>query len=474
MDWHEHERPTEYQEEILSELLVRKRVAVRSPHGAGKTTTAAWAVLAFALTREGTDWKVPTTASVHRQLAKFLWPEIRLWARRLRWDKIGRPPFDTKRELLQLSLKLGTGEAFAVASDKPELIEGAHASVLAYVFDEAKAIPAATWDAAEGAFASGECYALAISTPGMPSGRFYEIHSRMAGLTDWWVRHVTLEEAVLAGRVSLDWAKQRAAQWGKRSAVYQNRVLGEFATDEQSGVIPLAWVEAANRRWLEWHEAGRPAPDDGQLIVGVDVGRGGDKSVLALRRGHIITDMRTSGKDTMDTTGRVAAALSSGGKAVVDVIGVGAGVTDRLRERGDEKRTAWARDDVIAFNAGSGTGHKDVSGELGFVNKRAAAWWIMRELLDPSRGSDVALPPDDRIDGDLDRPPSLVGELTSLRQRSITSAGKIRVESKDDVKGRIGHSTDYADAVIQAFAGPVLAEQALGGALGVAKMRVRR
>ncbi len=151
--------------EILREIVERRRVAVRSPHGSGKTALAAWVVLWFALTRDGMskgDWKIVMTASAWRQLSHYLAPEVHKWARRLLWEKIGRGPFDQRNELLQLMLKLRRGEAFCAASDKPDLIEGAHADRLLYVFDEAKAIPGATWDAAEGALASGDCMALAI------------------------------------------------------------------------------------------------------------------------------------------------------------------------------------------------------------------------------------------------------------------------------------------------------------------------
>jgi len=185
--WPEGKGPTAYQHEVLTELPIRRRIAMRGPHSLGKTALASWVILWFALTRDampGGDWKVVSTASAWRQLTHYLWPEIHKWSRRLQWELIGRGAFDQRTELLGLMLKLGNGEAFAAASDKPDLIEGAHATRLLYVLDEAKAIPPATWDAAEGALASGDCFALAISTPGEPQGRFYEIHSRKPGLED--------------------------------------------------------------------------------------------------------------------------------------------------------------------------------------------------------------------------------------------------------------------------------------------------
>lgn len=442
INWGDGGGLTAYQREVLAAIPVKRRVAVRGPHGLGKTGLASIAVLWFALSRDaaGIDWKIPATAGAWRQLSKFLWPEIKKWAKRIRWDQLGRGPFDERLELQTLSLRLRHGEAFAIASSNAELIEGVHADSVLYLFDESKAIAADTFEAAEGAFSGSdpagglpEAFALAMSTPGEPNGTFYEIHARRPGLEDWWARHVTLDEAVAAGRVSRGWAQQRKLQWGAESAAYHNRVLGEFHSSDEDGVIPLAWIEAANERWRAWDDEGRPqAP--GRKAVGVDVARSGsDKTVMALRDGSVVTELRHSSlENTMQTTGRVIGIVTVAPerRPVVDVIGIGAGVVDRLREQGIT---------VEAFNASEGTDRRDHSGELGFTNTRSAAWWNLRELLDPAYGADLALPPDDRLTGDL----------TAPRWR-VMSGGRIQVESKDEIRKRLGRSTDDGDAVVQA------------------------
>ena len=381
-----------------------------------------------------TDVKVPATASAWRQLSKFLFPEVKLWAQRVDWSNIGME-MRLGRELLGLSIKLPQKEAFAVASDNPALIEGAHASVIGYIFDEAKAIPSATWDAAEGAFATGDVYALAISTPGDSSGRFYDIHSRKPGYEDWWTRHVTVDEAIAAGRINAEWVEQRKLQWGVGSAVYQNRVLGEFATMSDDSVIPLAWIEAAIERWRECNGIGK-----GQIAYGVDPARmGEDKTAIAKLHGNVIEWIRyTIKEDTMQTVGRVLMAVGEwlpDIRAYIDVIGVGAGVYDRLAEQGK---------DVEAVNVGTSTIIKDASGTLEFVNLRSALWWTVRDWLDPAQDRQLALPPDDLLIGDLTAPKWIV-----------TSTGKIKVESKEDMRKRIGRSTDGADAVMLALSGSV-------------------
>lgn len=366
--WAPGDRLTDYQGEVLDALPKRRRVAVRAPHGAGKTAVVGLAVSWFACTRDmaNIDWKVIITASAWRHLSLFAMPEVHKWIRRINWERLGRPPF-TRRELLDLSLKLSYGAASAVASNDPAKIEGAHAESLLYIFDESKTIPAGTWDAAEGAFAGGqaeglpEAFALAMSTPGAPTGRFYDIHHRARGLEDWWTRHITLAETIAAGRVSADWAAQRAEQWGPNSAIYHNRVLGEFHADDESSVIPLAWAEAAVERWHAWDDAGRP-PLDGKGVLGVDVARSGaDSTVIAHRTGLCIRKLEVHHlEDTMQTTARVQAAHPGiHGAAVVDSIGVGGGVVDRLRE---------LKVPVLAYTGSAKTAARDRTKEFGFTN----------------------------------------------------------------------------------------------------------
>lgn len=439
--WEDGERLTEYQEEVLSSIPAKKKVVVRSLHGAGKTTTDALAILWFAITRDAAavDWKCATTAGAWRQLEQYLWPEVRKWARKLRWERLGRPPFN-RGELLRLNLNLQYGSAFAVASDVPALIEGVHADAVLYVFDESKAINPGTFDAAEGAFSGGgEAFALASSTPGEPIGRFWELCSHRPGFEDWHSIHISLERATIAGRADPDWVAQRERQWGKSSALYANRVLGEFHSSEEDGVIPLSWVEAAIERWKDTTEALKAGTAHLPLLsaVGVDVARSGeDKTVLALRYGDRIDELRYSFHEmTNETAGRVGGVLTAHPSAVgiVDTDGLGAGVTDSVRENGHT---------VVAFHAGAGVDKltRDESGELGFLNVRAAAWWRLRQLLDPKNDSTVELPDDDTLTGDLTAP-----------HWKVTSKSLIQIESKDDIKKRLRRSTDAADAVVQAF-----------------------
>ena len=112
---------------------------------------------------------------------------------------------------------------------------------------------------------------------------------------------------------------------------------------------------------------------------------------------------------------------------VVDEVGVGGGVVDRLREQG---YTATRFDGGRSPRGGLRRASR-------FLNLRAQSFWDFRRLLEED---EVALPRDEK----------LCDELLAIRW-STASDGKIRLESKDDTRARLGRSPDRAGAVAIAF-----------------------
>ena len=119
---------------------------------------------------------------------------------------------------------------------------------------------------------------------------------------------------------------------------------------------------------------------------------------------------------------------------IVDSIGVGAGTLAAV------KRDTVTGFIAEGFVASERTGRRDRADTFGFINKRAAAWWNLRELLDPELGEDIALP----------ESPELLGDLTAPRWREA-AGGRIQIEGKDEIRKRLGRSTDVGDAVVMAF-----------------------
>jgi hypothetical protein len=246
-------------------------------------------------------------------------------------------------------------------------------------------------------------------------------------------------EARLHRWVGVPGPDQTLSELSVLSPLFVSKVRGLFPDTNAQGLIPLGWVEAAMARWRDWKDAGSPALDVVERhILGCDIAdMGEDSTVVAFREAHIVRELRKYRmSDTMETTGYVKAAMSSrpGSLAIVDSIGVGAGVLSRLREQ---------KIRAIGFVAsGSAKGLKDRTGEFRFTNLRAAAWWRLRELLDPSQpgGSVIHLPDSEILKADLTTP-----------HWKVLSGGSIQVESKDDIRKRLGRSTDEGDAVVMCF-----------------------
>ncbi|MHB1538682.1 MAG: hypothetical protein ACYCUM_13620 [Solirubrobacteraceae bacterium] len=450
IQWPAGEGPTFYQRDALTRLAESHRLALRGPHGLGKSALACWAVLWFSLTRDaaGRDWKCPSTAPGWPQLRQFLWPAVtKQWLPRIDWQAVGREPL-TANEQMTLELRLRHGSAFAISSDDPARIEGAHAESLFFLLDEARGIKDDIWDSVEGALTGGsEAFVLAVSTPGEPSGRFFQIHDRAAGTEDWDAMHVRKDDAIAAGRMTQGWAKRRAALWGRRSALYIKKVEGDFARQDAQAILPAAWVEAAMERHAERGEL------EPLTAVGVDVAHEGvAATVLAIRHGLTVDRLVKFRRQSTTATARRVASILRGtdATAIVDADGLGVGTFDALRD---------LEASVIPFHGQERTERRDRTGELIMGNRRTGAIWHLRELADPEQGSVLMLPPDDE----------LLADLCATRWKMVN--GRVQAERKEEVAKRIGRSPDCGDAVMLAFApgaqarvtGPPIAFKRPGG-----------
>jgi hypothetical protein len=227
-----------------------------------------------------------------------------------------------------------------------------------------------------------------------------------------------------------DYARQLAAL---PEPLRSQMLHGDFTVgrqDDEYQTIPTAWVKAAQDRW-----APRAAPGE-VTAVGVDPSRGGDESTIAARHGWWFAPLVVVKPDaTGAVTGgsiarRVLEVAGDVGSIYIDIIGVGASAYDHLEAFVDRR--------AVAVNGAASSDDRDRSGNLAFVNQRAAAWWRMRELLDPASAIKVALPREAR----------LLADLCSPRYR-LTARG-IQVEAKEDIKRRLGRSPDRGDAVVLA------------------------
>lgn len=423
------------QAEVMRSVAENPLVTVQSAHSTGKSHLASRLVAWFLSVNPPEDTFVVTTAPTAAQVRAILWRYISQVHAKAGLE--GRVTQAAEWKINDQLVAYGRKPSDYTESN----FSGIHAKHLLVVLDEACGVSKHLWVAADSLATSADSHVLAIGNPDDNGSHFYKVCTSEPG----WTRHkisaydapaVTGEDVPQVLRdtlVSRAWIDDKKQRWGEGSPLFKAKVLGEFA-DSDDSMIPLSWVMAANRRWNEWDEAGRP-PQPGRLVLGVDVARfGDDKTVLAHRYGDVIVKLERHAKiDTTQTTSLVQAAMHNQphAVAVVDVIGIGAGVVDQLRS---------LQIPVRAYNAAHGTRVRDATGSWKFNSVRSASYWHLRELLDPAQGSTLALPPDDE----------LTAELTAPRW-DIRAGGVLVVESKDDLKRRLGRSTDASDAVAMAM-----------------------
>jgi len=412
--------PEPYQEDLLRAVgRGERKISVRSGHGTGKSTALSWSMLWFVLFRFPN--KVVVTAPTTAQLYDALFAELKRW--------IGELP-EALRILLEVKtdrveLVAAPSEAFISArtsrAEQPEALAGVHSDNVMLVVDEASGVPEQVFEAASGSMSGHSAITILAGNPTRSSGTFYETHNRLA--EHWLTLHWS---CVDSKRVSREFIDEMKTRYGEDSNAYRIRVLGEFPMGDDDTIIPLHLAEAAKSRDVTAAPTTRP-------VWGLDVARfGSDRTALAKRVGPVIAEVETwKGLDLMQTVGRVKAQYDGllpserPSEILVDVIGLGSGVHDRLRELGLPVRAVNVSE-APAF----GATYSNLRTELIF---RFRGWLEQRGSRLPSDGE-------------------LIAELTSIRY-SFASSGKMKAEGKDDMRRRGLRSPDKADAVFLTFAG---------------------
>jgi hypothetical protein len=413
--------PQPWQEEALRAIRDNDRVAIRSGHGVGKTAFLSWVVLWWMLTHYPV--KVACTANTASQLSDVLWPEINKWGRKL--PEFFQNQLEFKSDKIELK---GGADSFAVArtsrKEQPEALQGFHSPNMLFVVDEASGVPDIIFEVGQGAMSTAGAKTVMVGNPTRSSGFFFDAFNR--NCERWWTRRVGCQDA---STVSKDFLEDMARQYGQESNIYRVRVLGEFPEADDDVVIPLHLLESAVTRDVDAVENVMP-------VWGLDVARfGDDRTALCKRQGNVLSEPIKSwrNKDLMEICGIILTEYESTpyqerpGEILVDSIGLGAGVVDRLTE--------------MEFGPNIRGINVAESPALGqrFGRLRDELWFKAREWLE---ARDVNMPQDDE----------LISELSSVRFKYLSS-GKLKVESKDELKRRGQKSPDLADSFVLTFGG---------------------
>lgn len=419
------------------ELSKKVGISIKSGKGSGKTTGAAWAVIWFLVCFPNMTEKasnsgdsgtvVVCTATKLDQVKDVLWREISKWistsAIRGQYGTFIKDMLEVQGEKIYVkdhSAEEGK-EWYAIArsastkqaADTPaDTLQGFHARHMMIVVDEASGVPENVFIPLDDTLTSPCNFMLMIYNPTRTTGFAYNSHHKFS---DYWVTHRwNCEESENVSRQSIEYKEKR---YGRESNQFRVGVLALEPLSESDMLIPLEWIQSAVHRDIY-------VEDDEPMFMGVDVARfGNDKSIILNRRGGVVEDnIREFSKiDTQELADWVSAYMASDEPTAVgiDVIGVGAGVYDRLYHLGHK---------VYGVNVSEAASKNEK-----FHRLRDELWWKLRKLFEERR---ISIPDDEE----------LIFELSNIKYKEID--GKIKVESKKEMKARGIESPNKADALV--------------------------
>ena len=401
----------EKEKEILLAVRDNKETAVKSCHASGKTFTASRVIHWWLCSEE--DSIVITTAPTFRQVKEILWREVRSAV-------IGKSIYP-KDSILDTQINLGPKWfALGLSTDRPDQFQGFHSKRLLVIGDEASGISQEIYEATDGLAATRYLW---IGNPLKNEGRFADAFKnqnvKKITISAFDTPNIKGNGIVIPGLITMDDIERMRAYYGENSDVYRVRILGEFPLADVDSLISVDDVYKAIQREVA-------VPSQWEKKIGVDVARfGDDRTVILVRQMEkVIRKEIFSTLDTMEITGRVLRIAKEenvmGDNIYVDVIGIGAGVVDRLHEQGFR---------VQGVNVAT-----KPDDEEHYRNLRVELYAKLKEWL-----KTADLPDDDFY------------ELANIKYK-FDSSGKLQLESKEDMKKRGLHSPDVADALMLTFA----------------------
>lgn len=479
-------------EEILRSVQKNPRTTVASGTARGKDFLAAVAAICFMYLTP--TWKkvnkkneligntkVALTAPTDRQVKNIMMPEISRLFNRAKSRGVTLPGrlnvYDIRTQFEEWFL---TG--FKADEHQHEAWSGFHAVNTMFVITEASGISDDTFGAIEGNL-QGNSRILIVFNPNVITG--YAAKSQRGSrwskfrLNSLTAPNVKERKQIIPGQVDHVWIEDKIAEWCtpiradevtpeeddfeypensgewyRPEDIFRIKVLGKFPKVSEDALIPRQWIEIAQKRWVDYHnEHGHNIIYPDPLRLGVDVaGMGRDSSVFCYRYGTIVSEFfktNSGGKaDHMKIAGRVVNEFNilHDAIAIIDTIGEGAGVYSRLDELSNEIEFEHIKDRYFSCKFSTKAVDEfenpltDVTGQYRFENKRAYLFWAVRDWLNPKNGYNPMLPPGD----------DFADEATEIRY-FWKSNGSIMIEPKDDIKKRLGKSTDLFDALANTF-----------------------
>jgi len=422
-----HPGPDDWQADQLEELgeYIRSgsddpfRAMTASGHGVGKGAQTAFVIIFLMSTRPHLSGVV--TANTKAQLDSKTWRELALWHKRSinsHWFTWTATKF----------YHVDHPETWYVAAlpwskEKPEAFAGLHGQNTVTIYDEASTIPDSIWEVSDGAMTDPGAIWLAYGNLTRPVGRFRECLRRFKHR--WRTRQIDSRTCRMTNKEEL---QRMIDDYGIDSDYCKIRIRGMVPAIGFKQFISSADVDAAFGKHLRPEQFNFAAK-----VIGVDPAwTGEDEFVIYLRQGLMSKMLGKYEKNDDDIfMAGVIARFEDEYKA--DAVFVDAGYGTGIVSAGNAMGRSWR---IVWFSG------KSI--DPGCLNKRVEMWNLMKKWL--KEGG--AIPKDQVLYDDLTGP-----ETVPMLD------GKIKLESKEDMRGRGLPSPNRADALALTFAFPVTSFQ---------------
>lgn len=407
-----------------------RRISIAACHGPGKTALAAWLVCYMLCCRF--PQRTVATAPTRPQLEDALVAEVDIWFGQL--PATLRGLFEVTKNRIELIAAPSESyfSARTARAETPEALQGIHSANVLLIADEASGIPEAIFKAGQGSMSGHSATTLLLSNATRTSGYFYRTHNQQKHR--WFTAKVAAKDST---RVSPEFVREVAEMWGEDSDEYRVRVLAEFPRSDLNTLIPADFVESARKRDVQ-------APREATELWGLDVARFGDDANALVRRNRlmVLPDIQTwSSRDLMYTVNRVHNLWKDTAKhlrpeaILVDDIGMGGGVVDRLREM-----------EVPAYGINVG---ETAAADEKYRNLKSELWFKCRAWFESKNHK---LPMEKCCGQGHGCVHDKLAEELLVPRYGYTSSGKLLVEPKDAIKKRGYKSPNLADALVLTFA----------------------
>lgn len=401
----------------------KKRIAVKSGKGTGKTTCenilALWRVFL------SVDNQVVVTAPTDHQIKDVWFSEMR------RILQNAHPMIQEACKMTSKKLEIlgrPNWRIIGKTSSKPENFQGFHCPQLTIIVDEASGVDRAIFKVIKGTLTNHDSLLVCAGNPNTRECSFFDMFYKPSEAMTWHKFTFNAEDSPITDKENI---RRLGAEFGTNSDTYRLSVLGEFPIADPNCVMSTEDLWACTGTSMVAASRMKSTGQGMDKAIGIDFARfGSDESVIYRRVGNAVVEWKTYAHTEPVAVARKAMEMQK--KAgwldrdcvyVVDAGGMGQGVLGLFYE--NKKR-------VHEFHTQGRSSVPD------YGNKLTEAYFHIGKLAKQRR---LYIPDDEH----------LIHQLSSRLYETDIKGKMVLEDKKQFVKRMEGQSPDRADSLVMAF-----------------------